>query len=155
MHVIAAKAVAFKEALEPAFSTYADQVVANARALAEALSAEGLRMVSGGTDIHYLLADLSPLGLTGAEAEERCDAAGITLNKNAIPYDPRPPMVASGVRIGTASVTTQGMGTSEMVDIARFIGRVLKSASDVEQVRAEVVELVGRFPVYPGLPPSS
>ncbi|MEX0659944.1 MAG: serine hydroxymethyltransferase [Egibacteraceae bacterium] len=152
MHAIAAKAVAFKEAAEPSFSAYAAQVVTNARALAEALTGEGLRMVSGGTDIHYLLADLSPLDLTGAEAEARCDAAGITLNKNAIPYDPRPPMVASGVRIGTASVTSQGMGPAEMGEIARFIGRVLKSEAEVEAVRTEVAELVGRFPVYPTLP---
>jgi glycine hydroxymethyltransferase len=149
MHVIAAKAVAFKEASEPAFSDYAQRVVDNARALAEGLAGEGLRIVSGGTDIHYLLADVSPLGITGAEAEERCDAAGISLNKNAIPFDPQPPMVASGVRVGTASVSTQGMGVAEMGEVARFIGRVLKSESEVEGVRAEVAELVGRFPAYP------
>ncbi|HVM15388.1 MAG TPA: serine hydroxymethyltransferase [Egibacteraceae bacterium] len=149
MHAIAAKAVAFKEAGEPAFADYAARVVANARALAESLAGEGLRIVSGGTDIHYLLADLSPLELTGAEAEARCDAAGITLNKNAIPYDPRPPMVASGVRIGTASVTTQGMGPAQMAEIARLIGRALKSKSEVDAVRSEVAELVGRFPAYP------
>lgn len=148
MHVVAAKAVAFKEASEPAFADYAHQVVANARALAEALGGEGLRMVSGGTDIHYLLADVSPLDLTGAEAERRCDAAGITLNKNAIPYDARPPMIASGIRVGTASVTTQGMGTAEMAEIARLIGRVLKSEAEIEAVRAEVADLVARFPVY-------
>jgi glycine hydroxymethyltransferase len=124
-------------------------VVDNARALAEALAGEGLRIVSGGTDIHYLLADLTPLGITGAEAEKRCDAAGISLNKNAIPFDPEPPMVASGVRIGTASVSTQGMGPAEMGEVGRLIGRVLKSAGEVEGVRREVGELVARFPAYP------
>ncbi|HWB73097.1 MAG TPA: serine hydroxymethyltransferase, partial [Egibacteraceae bacterium] len=148
MHAIAAKAVAFHEAGQHAFSDYARRTVANARALAEALAAEGLRMVSGGTDIHYLLADLSPLDLTGADAEARLDAAGISLNKNTIPFDPRPPMVASGIRVGVPSVTTQGMGTAEMAEIARFIGRVLKSESEVDAVRAEVAELCRRFPAY-------
>ncbi|HEY8339617.1 MAG TPA: ribose 5-phosphate isomerase B [Egibacteraceae bacterium] len=155
MHSIAAKAVAFKLAAEPAFKQYAQQVVANARALAEALVGEGLRMVSGGTDIHYLLADLTALDLTGAEAEKRCDAAGISLNKNAIPYDPNPPMVASGIRVGVPSVTTQGMGTAEMTEIARLIGRVLKSESEVPAVRADVAELCRRFPAYPTLPSGS
>ncbi len=148
MHAIAAKAVAFAEAAKPDFAEYAQRVVDDARALAEALTGEGLRMVSGGTDIHYLLADLSDLDLTGAEAETRLDAAGISLNKNAIPFDPRPPMVASGIRVGTASVATQGMGPAEMVEIARLIGRVLKAADEVEAVRADVAELVGRFPAY-------
>ncbi|MDQ3537560.1 MAG: serine hydroxymethyltransferase [Actinomycetota bacterium] len=149
MHAIAAKAVAFAEAAKPDFAEYAQRVVDDARALAEALTGEGLRIVSGGTDIHYLLADLSELDLTGAEAETRLDAAGISLNKNAIPFDPRPPMVASGIRVGTASVATQGMGPAEMVEIARLIGRVLKAADEVEAVRADVAELVARFPVYP------
>ena len=148
MHAIAAKAVAFAEAAKPDFAEYAQRVVDDARALAEALTGEGLRIVSGGTDIHYLLADLSDLDLTGAEAETRLDAAGISLNKNAIPFDPRPPMVASGIRVGTASVATQGMGPAEMVEIARLIGRVLKAADEVEAVRADVAELVGRFPAY-------
>jgi glycine hydroxymethyltransferase len=148
MHVIAAKAVAFHEAGKPEFSEYANRVVANARALAQGLAGQGLRIVSGGTDIHYLLGDLSPLDLTGQEVEARCDAAGISLNKNAIPYDPRPPMVASGVRIGTAAVSTQGMGPAEMGEIAALIGRVLKSADEAEAVRADVAELVGRFPIY-------
>ncbi|MDP9405466.1 MAG: serine hydroxymethyltransferase [Actinomycetota bacterium] len=149
MHVIAAKAVAFHEAAQPAFRDYAARVVDNARALAEALAGEGLRIVSGGTDIHYLLADLTPLDITGAEAERRCEAAGIALNKNAIPFDPRPPLVASGVRIGTAAVATQGMGPAEMSQIAGFISRVLKSEAEVDAVRADVAELVGRFPAYP------
>ena len=148
MHVIAAKAVAFHEAAQPEFAQYARRVVDNARALAEALAGEGLRIVSGGTDIHYLLGDLTPLDLTGQEAEERCDRAGISLNKNAIPFDPRPPLVASGVRIGTASVSTQGMGPAEMGDIAHLIGRVLKSDAEADTVRAEVATLVGRFPAY-------
>jgi glycine hydroxymethyltransferase len=150
MHVIAAKAVAFLEAAGPGFRDYAARIVANSRALAEALAGEGVRIVSGGTDIHYLLGDLTALELTGADAERRCDTAGITLNKNAIPYDLRPPMVASGVRIGTAAVSTQGMGPVEMAEIARLIGRVLKSDVDSEAVRGEVGELVGRFPIYPG-----
>jgi glycine hydroxymethyltransferase len=149
MHVIAAKAVAFREAARPPFTGYAERVVANARALAEALAGQGLRIVSGGTDIHYLLADLTALDLTGAEAEERLDAAGISLNKNAIPYDPRPPMVASGIRVGVPSVTTQGMGPGQMGEIADLIGRVLKSEAEVEAVRREVADLVGRFPAYP------
>ena len=148
MHAVAAKAVAFHEAAKPDFAEYAQRVVDNARALADGLAGEGLRIVSGGTDIHYLLGDLTPLDLTGQEAEARCDAAGMSLNKNAIPYDPHPPMVASGVRIGTAAVSTQGMGPGEMSEIARLIGRVLKTETEVEAVRRDVAELVGRFPAY-------
>jgi glycine hydroxymethyltransferase len=148
-HVVAAKAVAFKEAMTPAFSDYAHQVVANAQALAAGLQEQGIRIVSGGTDIHYLLADLQSLDITGTEAEERCDAAGITLNKNAIPYDPRPPMVASGVRIGTAAATTVGMGTDEMATIASLIVRVLRDEGEVETVKKEVAELSAAFPAYP------
>ena len=148
MHAIAAKAVAFHEAASEEFRTYAHNVVANARALAEALQGHGLRMVSGGTDIHYLLADLEATGLTGTEAETRLDAAGISLNKNAIPYDPRPPMVASGIRVGVPSVTTQGMGTDEMQEIATLIGRVLKSEAEVDSVAEDVRRLVSRFPIY-------
>ena len=149
MHVIAGKAVAFLEASRPAFADYARRVVDNARALADALAGEGLRIVSGGTDIHYLLGDLSPLELTGQEVEERCERAGIALNKNAIPFDPRPPLVASGVRIGTASVSTQGMGTPEMADIAHLIGRLLKSDAEIDAVRSDVAALCRRFPAYP------
>ena len=149
MHAIAAKAVAFKEASTPEFADYSQRVVDNARALAAGLEAEGLRIVSGGTDIHYLLADVTPLGVTGQEAEQRCDAAGITLNKNAIPYDPNPPMVASGIRVGTACTTTQGMGTTEMVAIARLIGRALRDPGDAETVRKEVEDLTASFPAYP------
>ncbi len=152
MHVIAGKAVAFREAGQPEFREYAERVVANARALASGLAAEGLRIVSGGTDIHYLLADLGALGdadLTGAEAETRLDRAGISLNKNAIPFDPRPPMVASGIRVGTASVSTQGMGPAEMAEVASLIGRVLKSPAEVDAVRTDVADLTARFAVYP------
>ena len=148
MHAIAAKAVAFKEAATESFRDYAHAVVANARALAEGLRVEGLRIVSGGTDIHYLLADLGPTDLTGTEAERRLEAAGITLNKNAIPFDPRPPMVASGIRVGVPSVTTQGMGTEEMAEVAQLIGRVLKSEDEVDSVAQDVRRLVDRFPVY-------
>ena len=149
MHVIAAKAVAFGEALQPQFAEYARRIVDNARALADGLAGEGLRIVTGGTDIHYLLADVSPLGVTGAEAEERCGRAGMSLNRNTIPYDPLPPLVGSGLRVGTASVSTQGMTPAEMSDIARFIGRVLKDEREVEAVRHEVADLCARFPAYP------
>jgi glycine hydroxymethyltransferase len=148
MHAIAGKAVAFKLAATEDFADYSRRIVENARALADGLAAEGMRIVSGGTDIHYLLADVTPLGLTGADAEERCDAAGMSLNKNAIPYDQHPPMVGSGIRVGVPSVTTQGMGPEEMRAIAGFIGRVLKSADEVDAVRAEVSELTAGFPVY-------
>lgn len=151
MHAVAAKAVAFAEASTPAFADYAAQVVANARALAGALAARGLRIVSGGTDIHYLLADLSALGddeLTGKVAEARLDAAGISLNKNAIPFDPRPPFVASGIRVGVPSVTTQGMTEPEMDTIADLIHTVLSDAGAVEEVRGRVHDLTARFPVY-------
>ncbi|MGI9017448.1 MAG: serine hydroxymethyltransferase [Euzebya sp.] len=148
-HVVAAKAVAFKEAMSPTFADYAAGVVANARALAEGLAGQDIRIVSGGTDIHYLLADLQSLEITGTEAEQRCDAAGITLNKNAIPYDPRPPMVASGIRVGTAAATTVGMGTTEMAQIADLIARVLRDADEIDTVRKEVAELAGAFPAYP------
>jgi glycine hydroxymethyltransferase len=149
MHAIAAKAVCFKVAGDSDFAAYARRLVDNARALAEGLAGEGLRIISGGTDIHYLLADVTPLGLTGKEAEDRCDAAGMSLNKNAIPFDENPPAVASGIRVGVPSVSSQGMGLEEMAVIARLIGRVLKSADEIPTVRAEVGELCGRFPAYP------
>jgi glycine hydroxymethyltransferase len=149
MHAIAAKAVAFREALLPDYASYTRAVVDNSRALAEGLAGEGVRLVTGGTDIHYLLADLTPLDVTGAEAEERLERAGIVINKNAIPFDLRPPMVASGIRVGTASVTTQGMGAAEMAEIAHLIGRVLKSDSEQEAVRGEVADLCRRFLAYP------
>ncbi|MFF5226411.1 serine hydroxymethyltransferase [Dactylosporangium sp. NPDC000521] len=145
MHAVAAKAVALHEAAQPAFADYAAQVVRNARALAAGLEAQGMRPVSGGTDTHLALIDLRGLGITGRDAEERCDAAGITLNKNAIPYDPEKPMTASGVRVGTPSVTTQGMGEAEMAEIAALIGGAIRG----ERVGDRVTDLVGRFPAYP------
>ncbi|MHB8681309.1 MAG: serine hydroxymethyltransferase [Acidimicrobiales bacterium] len=160
-HVIAAKAVAFAEAARPSFRTYAAQVVTNAKALAAALAPEGFRLVSGGSDNHLLLVDLRPFDeeLTGKEAQEVLDRAGITLNRNAIPDDPRPPFVTSGLRLGTAAETTAGMGEAQMAQIASLIGRALRGRDDEGElgaVRAEVRELCAAFPPYPDLasPPS-
>jgi glycine hydroxymethyltransferase len=147
MHAVAGKAVAFREAQQPDYADYTRRVVENATVLADGLAEQGLRIVSGGTDIHYLLADVTPLGLTGAEAEERCEAAGIALNKNAIPYDHNPPMVASGIRVGTPSVTTQGMGPDEVRTIAAFIGRALRG-DHADTLRGEIRELAAGFPIY-------
>ena len=152
-HHIAAKAVAFREATDPSFAAYARQIVANARALAEALSGHGFRLVSGGTDNHLLLVDLRTFDedLTGAEAQTVLDRAGITLNKNTVPDDPRSPFVTSGVRIGTPSTTTQGMAEPEMERIAELIVRTLKGRDDdsvVDAVRADVAELCSRFTPY-------
>ncbi len=152
MHVIAAKAVAFKEALTPEWRRYQQQVVANARALADALMARGFRLVSGGTDTHLLLVDLTPRGLTGKDAQEALDRAWITVNKNTIPFETRSPMVTSGIRLGTPAVTTRGMGPAEMERIAALIDRVLSnlgSASVEAAVRGEVQELTNQFPLYP------
>jgi glycine hydroxymethyltransferase len=151
MHAVAAKAVALREAQQPSFRTYAEQVVRNSRSLAEGLAAEGMRPVSGGTDTHLALIDLRETGVTGAEAESRCDAAGITLNKNAIPYDPQKPMVASGIRVGTPSVTTQGMTEHDMKEVASLVGRAVRDTdgSAAPEVAQAVGELVGRHPAYP------
>jgi glycine hydroxymethyltransferase len=152
MHVIAAKAVAFKEAQTPEWRQYQQQVVANARALADALLARGYRLVSGGTDTHLLLVDLTNRGLTGREAQEALDRAWITVNKNTIPFETRSPMVTSGIRLGTPAVTTRGMGKAEMEQIAALIDRVLSnpgSAAVEAAVRGEVQELTNRFPLYP------
>ncbi|MGH2828635.1 MAG: serine hydroxymethyltransferase [Actinomycetota bacterium] len=151
MHSIAAKAVAFAEALSEEFKDYAAQVVANARAMAETLTDEGLRIVSGGTDNHLMLVDLRPVSLTGKEAEARLDAVGITVNKNAIPYDPEKPFVASGIRVGTPAITTCGMEESEVAEVARLIARVLKddSVGAAGEVRAGVAKLTDRFRPYP------
>jgi len=152
MHVIAAKAVCFKEALEPGFAAYQQQIVANARRLAAGLSAAGFRLVSGGTDNHLMLVDVFSKGLTGKVAEAALGKAGITVNKNAIPFDKNPPMVASGIRIGTPAVTSRGMGESEMEAIAEFIGRALAATEDeavLSMVRSEVEALCRRFPLYP------
>src|SRR5881275_682268 len=139
MHVIAAKAVCFHEAAQPSFRDYADGIVRNARALAGALAGEGFRIVSGGTDNHLMLVDLRPFGVTGKVAQEALDRAGITLNKNTIPNDPESPFVTSGLRIGTAAVTTAGMGEGEMAEIASLIARVLR-ATDDEATATEVRE---------------
>jgi glycine hydroxymethyltransferase len=151
MHAVAAKAVALRECLQPSYRDYAHQVVANAQALAHALEAEGMRPVSGGTDTHLALLDLRDLGVTGAEAEQRCDAASITLNKNAIPYDPQPPMTASGIRVGTPAVTTQGMTETAMKEVASLIGRAVRDAEGTAagEVADAVGALVERHPAYP------
>ena len=151
MHSVAAKAVALRECLQPAYRAYAGQVVANAKALARELEAEGMRPVSGGTDTHLALLDLRPLDITGAEAEDRCDAALITLNKNAVPYDPRPPMTASGIRVGTPAVTTQGMAEPQMKEVASLIARAVRDAdgSAAREVADSVRRLVAEHPAYP------
>jgi glycine hydroxymethyltransferase len=151
MHSIAAKAVALVEAATDEFRDYSRQIVANARAMAETFVEEGLRIVSGGTDNHLMLVDLRPVGITGKEAEERLDDVGITVNKNAIPYDPEKPFVASGIRIGTPAVTTCGMKEPEVREIARLIARTVKEDSDAakKDVRAQVKELTSRFRPYP------
>jgi glycine hydroxymethyltransferase len=153
-HVIAGKAVAFREAAHPSFKEYAHQIVVNAAALAEALAGEGFRLVSGGTDTHMMVIDLRPFDeeLTGKVAQTACDAAGITLNKNTIPDDPRSPFVTSGLRIGTPSVTTQGMQEAEMEVVASYIARALRARDDsaaLAAIRAEVRGLCARFPAYP------
>ncbi|MCY4193165.1 MAG: serine hydroxymethyltransferase, partial [bacterium] len=153
-HVIAAKAVAFAEAATPEFADYAARIVQNSGALVEGLAGEGFRLVSGGSDNHLLLVDLRAFdeGLTGKEAQEVLDRAGITLNKNTVPDDPRSPFVTSGVRIGTPATTTQGMGAGEMELIAALIGRTLRRRGDdaaVAEVRSEVAEFCGRFTPYP------
>ncbi|AGL20580.1 serine hydroxymethyltransferase [Actinoplanes sp. N902-109] len=156
MHAIAAKAVALREASLPAFQGYAHQVVRNSQALAAGLAAEGMRPVSGGTDTHLALVDLRDTGVTGCAAEERCDRARITLNKNAIPFDPEKPMTASGIRVGTAGATTQGMREAEMRQIAGLIATAVRAdpatvagAAVLRDVGTEVTELVRRFPAYP------
>jgi glycine hydroxymethyltransferase len=151
MHAVAAKAVALHEASTPEYAAYARQVVTNAQALTAGLVAEGMRAVSGGTDTHLALIDLQPIGVSGADAEARCDAAGIVLNKNAIPYDPQPPSVASGIRVGTPSVTTQGMGEGDMKEIAALIGRAVRDAdgSAAAGLRTRVDTLTAAAPAYP------
>ena len=151
MHVIAAKAVAFREALEPDFAKYAAQTVANAKVLAEAIAGHGFRIISGGTDTHLMLIDVFAKGILGSEAEHALGEAGITVNKNAIPYDTNPPMKPSGIRIGTPALTTRGMKEPEMLLIAAWIVRALENRNDpgaLAKIRGEVLELAERFPLY-------
>jgi len=151
MHIIAAKAVAFKEALEPSFKDYQSQVVKNAKALAEALKGYGFRLVSGGTDNHLMLVDLTPKGVTGRQAEQSLDKVGITVNKNSIPFDKRKPTVTSGIRIGTPAVTTRGMKEPEMELIASLIDRTLRDRENedsLKDISEQVKALTSRFPFY-------
>ena len=152
MHIIAAKAVCFKEAATPEFTAYQRQIVKNAARLASAMQAAGFRLVSGGTDNHIVLVDVFSKGITGKVAEGALGQAGITVNKNAIPFDQNPPMVASGVRLGTPAVTTRGMGEAEMDQIAGFITRVIAAPEDaraLSMVKTEVEQLCRKFPLYP------
>jgi glycine hydroxymethyltransferase len=152
MHIIAAKAVCFKEALEPGFKSYQQQIAANAGKLASVLTTAGFRLVSGGTDNHLMLVDVFSKGITGKVAEAALGKAGITVNKNAIPFDQNPPMVASGIRVGTPAVTTRGMGEDEMEIIGELFTRALQTPEDdhsLEMVRAEVELLCRKFPLYP------
>jgi glycine hydroxymethyltransferase len=153
VHTIAAKAVCLKEAMEPSFKEYQKQVVANAKALANAIAKRGFRIVSGGTDNHVFLIEVHPRGITGTDAEKALDRAGITVNKNSIPFDPLPPMKGGGIRLGSPSVTTRGMREPEMELIAGWIADVLEHLGDtaVEQsARKKVAELAARFPIYEG-----
>ena len=153
MHAIAAKAVCFGEALRPEFAGYAGQVVDNARVMAREVSEAGLRLVSGGTENHLILVDLTPLGISGQAAETALEGVGIIANKNAIPFDPQPPRVASGLRLGTPAITSRGFGEKEVKQVSRLIARTLNhkdEAAELEQVRREVKELTAQFPT-PGL----
>ncbi len=152
VHVIAAKAVCLKEALEPEFKSYAQQIVANARKLAETLAGRGFRIVSGGTDTHLMLVDVYKRGIMGRDAEAWLEKAGITVNKNAIPFDELPPLKASGIRIGTPALTSRGMKEAEMERIGNWIAEALEHMGDegtVQRIRAQVGELTSRFPLYP------
>ncbi|PYX75222.1 MAG: serine hydroxymethyltransferase [Acidobacteria bacterium] len=152
VHIVAAKAVCFQEAMQPDFRDYARQIVANAKVLADTLAAEGLRIISGGTDTHLMLVDVFSQGMLGSEAEKALDKAGITVNKNAIPFDTNPPMKPSGIRIGTPALTTRGMKESEMRQIGRWISQALHSRTDsavLTKVRTQVLELAEAFPLYP------
>ncbi|MEV0582216.1 serine hydroxymethyltransferase [Nonomuraea sp. NPDC050310] len=149
MHTIAAKAVAFGEAARPEFADYAARVVANARALCDSMAEAGMRPVAGGTDTHLALADLRGVGVTGAEAERRCAEAGITLNRNAIPYDPEPPAITSGVRVGTPCVTTQGMGTEEMREVGTLVAEAVRNRESTYVTRLRVSSIVAIHRPYP------
>jgi glycine hydroxymethyltransferase len=151
VHTIAAKAVCLKEAMEPGFKEYQKQIAANAKAMAAAVASRGFRLVSGGTDNHLFLIEVHPRGITGSDAEKALDRAGITVNKNSIPFDPLPPMKAGGIRLGSPSVTTRGMKESEMQQIGEWVAEILSDvgSTTVEQkVRQQVAELAARFPIY-------
>jgi glycine hydroxymethyltransferase len=151
VHIIAAKAVCFHEAMQPTFRDYAKQVVSNAKALAESLAGEGFRIISGGTDTHLMLIDVFSKGMLGSEAEKALGEAGITVNKNAIPFDTNPPMKPSGIRIGSPALTTRGMKEGEMRQVARWIAEVLQHRSEsavLARVRKQVRELAEAFPLY-------
>jgi glycine hydroxymethyltransferase len=150
VHVVAAKAVAFREAASPDFAAYQKRIIANAARLCDAIAGEGFRIVSGGTDNHMFLVDVFSQGITGADAEKALEAAGITVNKNAIPFDENPPMVASGIRVGTPAVTTRGMGVEEMDVLGRLFARALRARDDgaaLSALRGEVRELCASFPL--------
>jgi glycine hydroxymethyltransferase len=151
MHIIAAKAICFQEAMQPEFRVYAKQVVANAKVLAQTLADQGFRIISGGTDTHLMLVDVFSKGMLGSEAEKALGEAGITVNKNAIPFDTNPPMKPSGIRIGTPALTTRGMKESEMRQVGRWIADALLGRSDsavLAKIRKEVLDLCGAFPLY-------
>jgi glycine hydroxymethyltransferase len=151
VHTIAAKAVCFKEAMEPSFQEYQKQVAANAKALANAISKEGFRIVAGGTDNHVFLVEVHSRGITGSDAEKALDRAGITVNKNSIPFDPLPPMKGGGIRLGSPSITTRGMKEPEMALIAKWVADILLHVGDAaveRRVRKEVADLASRFPIY-------
>jgi glycine hydroxymethyltransferase len=151
MHIIAAKAVCFREALQPSFRDYARQVVANAKVLAATLASEGFRIISGGTDTHLMLVDVFSKGMLGSEAEKALGDAGITVNKNAIPFDTNPPMKPSGIRIGTPALTTRGMKEREMKQVGQWIAQALNNRNDASglgRIRREVLELAEAFPLY-------
>ena len=151
MHIIAAKAICFHEAMQPEFRDYAKQVVANAKVLAETLAAEGFRIISGGTDTHLMLVDVFSKGMLGSEAEKALGEAGITVNKNAIPFDVNPPMKPSGIRIGTPALTTRGMKEAEMRQVGRWIAEALLQRTDaavLARIRKQVLDLCEAFPLY-------
>ena len=151
VHIIAAKAVCFREALQPDFRDYARQVVTNAKTLAQTLSAEGFRVISGGTDTHLMLVDVFSKGMLGSDAEKALGEAGITVNKNAIPFDTNPPMKPSGIRIGTPALTTRGMKEREMRQVGKWIAEVLNNRADaamLSKIRREVLKLADEFPLY-------
>src|SRR5438128_7436001 len=152
VHIIAAKAVCFREALQPEFRDYARQIVANAKVLAETLASEGFRIISGGTDTHLMLVDVFSKGMLGSEAEKALGEAAITVNKNAIPFDTNPPMKPSGIRIGTPALTTRGMKEPQMRQIGRWISEALHQRTDgtaLRKIRGRVLEMAEAFPLYP------